>query len=61
MELIGDRDEDATRVLPEGGALGEIVLTEPWVISLPTPTRVFFWWGASLRSFQGPVTLPSEV
>lgn len=59
VEVVGDASEDATRVLPEGGELTEIVLAEPWVVSLPTPTRVFFWWERSIRSFQGPVTLPA--
>jgi len=59
VELVGDTSGDADRVLPEGGELHEIVLDEPWVVALPTPTRVFFWWEGSSRSFQGPVTLPA--
>ena len=58
VELVGDTAEDATRVLPAGASIRQIVLTEPWVVSLPTPTRTFFWWGETMRSFQGPVTLP---
>ena len=27
-------------------------------VTLLTPTRTFFWLGESMRSFQGPVTLP---
>jgi len=59
VEVVGDTSQDADRILPEGGELNEIILREPWVVSLPTPTRVFFWWHGSLRSFQGPVTLPT--
>jgi hypothetical protein len=60
VEVVGDAGDDADRILPKGGKLREIVLAEPWVVSLPNPTRVFFWWGESIRSFQGPVTLPSS-
>jgi hypothetical protein len=60
VEVVGDTSEDAGRVLPEGGELHEIVLHEPWVVVLPNPTRVFFWWHGSIRSFQGPVTLPTS-
>jgi hypothetical protein len=58
VEAVGEPDDDDARVLPGGGILKQIVLSEPWVVTLPTPTRAFFWWGESLRSFQGPVTLP---
>jgi hypothetical protein len=60
VEVVGDTSDDATRVLPEGGELQEIVLAKPWVVALPSPTRVFFWWDGSIRSFQGPVTLPAS-
>jgi hypothetical protein len=60
VEVIGDSSEDASRVLPAGGILKKIELAEPWIVSLPTPTRAFFWWGKSARSFQGPVTLPTQ-
>jgi len=60
VEVIGDSSEDASRVLPTGGTLKQIELAEPWVVSLPTPTRAFFWWGKSARSFQGPVALPTQ-
>ena len=59
VELIGDSSEDHTRVLPAGGCIKQIELTDPWVVSLPTPTRTFFWFGGSIRSFQGPVALPA--
>jgi len=36
-----------------------VSLARPWVVSLPTPTRTFFWFGGSMRSFQGPVPLPA--
>ncbi len=60
VEVVGDASDDAGRVLPEGGELNEIVLKDPWVVSLPTPTRAFFCWQGSIRSFQGPVTLPTS-
>jgi hypothetical protein len=60
VEVVGDADEDDARVLPAGGILKRIKLDEPWVVLLPTPTRTFFWWGEALRSFQGPVTLPTD-
>jgi hypothetical protein len=58
VEVVGDDSNDENLVLPEGGSLGRIELTRPWVIPLPTPTRTFFWFGDAMRSFQGPVTLP---
>ena len=60
VEVVGDASDDEGRILPEGGELNEIVLHDPWVVSLPTPTRVFFWWHGSIRSFQGPVTVPAS-
>ncbi len=60
VEVVGDASHDADLLLPEGGELSEIVLTDHWVVPLPTPTRVFFWWQGAVRSFQGPVTLPSS-
>jgi len=59
VELVGDDSADESLVLPEGGKLKRIELSQPWVVSLPTPTRTFFWFGEHMRSFQGPVTLPS--
>ncbi len=58
VEVVGGDAADDSLVLPEGGVLRRVDLTRPWVIPLPTPTRTFFWFGDSLRSFQGPVTLP---
>lgn len=60
VEVVGEGDADANLVLPEGGRLSEIELAEDWIVTLPTPTRVFFWFGESMRSFQGPVTKPGE-
>jgi hypothetical protein len=60
VEVVGDASNDAELLLPEGGELSEIVLTDHWVVPLPTPTRVFFWWQGAVRSFQGPVMLPSS-
>lgn len=61
VEVVGDASGDASRVLPVGGTLKQIELTEPWVVPLPTPTRTFFWMGKSMRSFQGPVTVPRDA
>ena len=58
VEVVGDASADETLVLPEGASLRRIDLKQPWVVSLPTPTRTLFWFGKDLRSFQGPVTLP---
>lgn len=58
VELVGDDTGDHRLVLPQGAMLRRIELTRPWVLTLPTPTRAFFWFGESMRSFQGPVTLP---
>jgi len=58
IELVGDDSRDHCLVLPEGATLRRIELSQPWVVTLPTPTRTFFWFGESMRSFQGPVTLP---
>ena len=59
VEVIGEPDNDASRVLPEGAELKHVTLTDPLIVELPTPTRAFFWGfgGGELRSFQGPVTL----
>jgi len=61
VEVIGEPDEDDTRILPVGGKLRKIELTESLVISLPTPTRTFFWFDEAMRSFQGPVELPEST
>lgn len=45
-------------MFPEGAVLWRIELSQPLVVTLPTPSRAFFWFGKSMRSFQGPVTLP---
>tara|TARA_R110002124_G_scaffold130376_3_gene292276 strand:+ start:3246 stop:3689 length:444 start_codon:yes stop_codon:yes gene_type:complete len=58
VEIVGDDADDGTLVLPEGGTLKRIELERPWVVSLPNPTKAFFWLNKSMRSFQGPVALP---
>ena len=60
VEVVADDSADESLVLPEGGVLKRIELSQPWVVSLPTPTRTFFWFGHGMRSFQGPVTLPES-
>ena len=61
VEVVGDADADDSLLLPKGAALRQLDLASPWVVSLPTPTRTFFWFGENLRSFQGPVTLPGPA
>lgn len=61
VELVGDADNDDALVLPANGSLSKLQLTQPWVVSLPTPTRTFFWFEDGMRSFQGPVTLPQKT
>jgi len=61
VEVVGENATDASLILPEGGTLNRLTLTRPWLVPLPTPTRTFFWFGKSLRSFQGPVTLPEPT
>jgi hypothetical protein len=60
VEVVADDSADESLVLPEGGVLKRIELSQPWVVSLPTPTRTFFWFDKAMRSFQGPVTLPES-
>jgi hypothetical protein len=61
VEVVGDADLDHQLILPEGANLHTIVLKEPWVVPLPTPTKTLWRFGENLRSFQGPVTLPAAV
>ena len=49
---------DDALVLPAGGVVRQVSLQQPWLIELPSPTQTFFWFGDSMRSFQGPVTVP---
>ena len=60
VELVGDSSADEALVLPAGGVLKRVQFNQPWVVSLPTPTRTFFWFGENMRSFQGPVLLPES-
>jgi hypothetical protein len=60
VEVVGDAVQDASRVLPEGGRLRRVDLTKPWIVALPTPTETFFWFDQPMRSFQGPITLPTS-
>lgn len=61
VELVGNDSADESLVLPEGAVLKRVELSAPWVVQLPTPTRTFFWFGDTMRSFQGPVTLPESA
>ena len=58
VELVGESTDDEQLTLPRGGALERIDLKKPWVVRLPSPTDAYFWLGKSMRSFQGPITLP---
>jgi hypothetical protein len=60
VEVVGNADQDEELPLPEGASLETVVLQSPWVVPLPTPTVTFFHFGRSLRSFQGPVSLPED-
>ncbi len=58
VEIVGSPLHDNELPLPDGARLQKIVLREPWVLELPTPTIAFFCNCSGLRSFQGPVILP---
>ncbi len=58
IEVVGSGEYDEDLVLPEGARLQRHLLAEPLVVMLPEPTTTFFWFGAEMRSFQGPVELP---
>lgn len=58
VELVGESTFDEQLILPRGGALERIDLKRPWIVTLPSPTDTYFWLGKSMRSFQGPITLP---
>jgi hypothetical protein len=61
VEVVGTADQDDHIPLPEGATLKTIELQEPWVVPLPNPTTTLWHFGAGMRSFQGPVTLPGEL
>ncbi len=61
VEVVGDDHHDDQMALPPGGRIHKIVLSEPWVVPLPTPTITLWDFSAGLRSFQGPVVLPEEI
>ena len=58
VEVVGSAQHDDELPLPDGARLHKILLREPWVVALPTPTIAFFCDCSGLRSFQGPVILP---
>ena len=58
VELVGEKTSDDRLVLPAGGIIEQIHLEKPWAVPLPSPTDAYLWFGESMRSFQGPVTLP---
>jgi hypothetical protein len=56
--VVGSTDDDHQITLPEGGSLKQLQLKQHWIVPLPTPTITLWHFGAGMRSFQGPVTLP---
>jgi hypothetical protein len=60
VELVGTAHGDEDRILPTGSRISQIALKEPWIVHLPSPTKTWFWMGKNIRSFQGPVTLPTH-
>ncbi|MCH2185415.1 hypothetical protein MK280_06035 [Myxococcota bacterium] len=58
VEVVGEGTDDDQLVLPERGILEKLDLKRPWVLQLPAPTDAYFWPGKSMRSFQGPISLP---
>ncbi len=59
VEVISSSVEDESLVLPAGGVLKTLTLDEPWIVTLPSSTTAYFWFDKGMRSFQGPVTLPT--
>lgn len=57
IETVGTPERDQQLSLPANARLQKIVLSEPLIVHLPTPTRTLWWFGKSPRSFQGPVAL----
>lgn len=59
IEVVGTQAADEQLRLPVGATLKTITLKQPWIVKLPTPARTL-WWIEHLRSFQGPVSLPTN-
>ena len=60
VETVGDAKIDSALKLPPGATLSELRLSSAWVVELPRPTTTFFWFSElGMRSFQGPVPLPT--
>ncbi|MEO0882666.1 MAG: hypothetical protein AAFY34_08010 [Pseudomonadota bacterium] len=61
IEVIGDAQRDKEIQPPPGGAFNKITLKKHWVVDLPYPAATYFWLSpGGARSFQGPVSLPSD-
>ena len=58
VEVVGNAEYDEDLPLPDKARLRTVELQAPWVVTLPSPTVAFFYFGSGMRSFQGPVTLP---
>ena len=58
VEVVGNAEHDVDLPLPDKARLRTVELQAPWVVTLPSPTVAFFYFGSGMRSFQGPVTLP---
>jgi len=60
VETVGDNKADGALGLPPGATFSELKLVSHWVVELPCPTTAFFWFSEhGMRSFQGPVRLPT--
>lgn len=59
VEVVGSAENDDQLSLPDGASVKTIELQEPWLVALPAPTTTLWDFSFGMRSFQGPVTLPS--
>jgi hypothetical protein len=59
VEVVGDDQNDSALPLSGGASIQKITLSQPWVVPLPTPTQTLWVFKPELRSFQGPVELPT--
>ncbi|MBT8149350.1 MAG: hypothetical protein HKO71_01010 [Pseudomonadales bacterium] len=60
VEVVGTAGNDSQITLADGSSLKQLVLEQPWIVPLPTPTKTLWNFDFGMRSFQGPVTLPEQ-